>query len=309
MLIITTVTDICDNLRIMTKQRNPFDLANNEAYKRWREQKLTDYPTSLDQLIVEIGNPRNLRQSEYDALMTCCRKSNMAIWAGLSGHDSDKNTIRQLGEQFGLHRLDHNMCADNDAITSLTVQPDALHRGYIPYSNRPIAWHTDGYYNQSEEQIHGLLLHCVEPAAKGGENALLDHEIVYLQIRDYQPAYIQALMHPQAMTIPANQVDGEILRPARSGPVFSIAPDGHLHMRYTDRSRSIEWRADPLLAEAVNYLKALLNAPSPWHFRGKLDAGQGLLSNNVLHTRSAFNKDESQRLLYRARYFDRIQGT
>jgi hypothetical protein len=232
----------------------------------------------------------------------------MAIWAGLSGHDTDKQIIRDLGIQFGLRGLDHNMCADNDAITSLTVQSDALRRGYIPYSNRPIAWHTDGYYNDPNHQIRGLLLHCVKPAAVGGENDLLDPEIVFIHIMERNPNYIRALMHPKAMTIPANIVDGEIIRPKRSGPVFTIYPDGHLHMRYTDRSRSIEWLNDPLLQEAVEVLKSILHTPSEWHFKGKLMAGQGLICNNVLHTRSGFEDGETPRLIYRARYYDRILG-
>ena len=287
----------------------PFALSNVDIYQRWRESKLTDYPQTIEDLVVEIDNPHELSGDEYQALLTLCKKANMAIWSGLTGHDSDKNIIRDLGRRFGLEHLDHNMCADNDAITSLTVQPDALHQGYIPYTTRPIAWHTDGYYNPLDHQIHGLLLHCVQPADEGGGNDLLDHEIVYLLIRDENPDYIQALMHPEAMTIPPNIVDGEELRPARTGPVFAVYPDGHLHMRYTDRSRSIEWRDDALLREAVDYMKAILRTPSQWHFSGKLNAGQGLISNNVLHTRKAFNDLTHHRLLYRARYFDRISGT
>ena len=294
----------------MNEHRNsPFHPDNALAFERWKAEKLSNYPRHLDDLIVEIGDPRQLRQSEHERLLALCRKTNMAIWAGLSGHDSDKQIIRSLGRSFGLEHLDHNMCADNDAITSLTVQSDALRKGYIPYSNRPIAWHTDGYYNTLEQQIHGLLLHCVRPAQEGGENELLDHEIVYLLIREENPDYIRALMHPQAMTIPANESEGEELRPARTGPVFAIYPDGHLHMRYTDRSRSIEWLDEPLLSEAVACLKKILKTPSTWHFKGRLEAGQGLLCNNVLHTRSGFSDDGGPgRLLYRARYFDRIEG-
>jgi len=43
-----------------------------------------------------------------------------------------------------------------------------------------------------------------------------------------------------------------------------------------------------------------------------LRAGQGIICNNVLHSRSAFTDaaDSGQvRLLYRARYHDRIRGT
>jgi hypothetical protein len=289
-----------------TDALSPFFLENLDAYAYWRDAKLSHYPSSLEQLIVEIGDPRHLTQAEHDKLLALCQKANMAVWAGLSGHDADKNIIRNLGHRFGLHRLDHNMCADNDAITSLTVQSDALHRGYIPYSNRAIAWHTDGYYNDPDHQIRGLLLHCVQPAEVGGENDLLDHEIVFIRIMDKNPEYVRALMHPQAMTIPANIVDGEEIRPARTGPVFAVYPDGHLHMRYTDRSRSIEWRDDPLLKEALSFLKSILHTPSEWHFRGKLAAGQGLICNNVLHTRSLFDDGDFPRLIYRARYFDRI---
>jgi hypothetical protein len=288
---------------------NPFDLDQDTAYRHWRERKLAGYPQRLEDLIIEIRDPHRLRESEYQALLGHCRKTNMAIWSGLTGHDRDKHIIRDLGRQFGLRRLDDHLCADEDAISSLTVQPDALHRGYIPYTDRPIAWHTDGYYNPPDRQIHGMLLHCVQPADEGGENDLLDPEVVYVRIRDENPDYIRALMHPLAMTIPANVVEGKELRPARTGPVFSVCADGHLHLRYTDRSRSIEWRDDPLLASAVAFLKQTLKTPSPWHFHGKLQAGQGLLCNNVLHTRSGFKDREHQRLVYRARYFDRIAGT
>jgi hypothetical protein len=233
----------------------------------------------------------------------------MAIYTSQCGDDPDKDIPRLLGHRLGLSRLDQNMGADEDAISSLTVRSDTLHRGYIPYSNRPIAWHTDGYYNTPEAQIRGVLLHCVQPAAVGGENELLDHEIVYILLRDRNPELVRALMHPLSMTIPPNVVHGKELRPARSGPVFSVHPDGHMHMRYTDRTRSILWREDPLTRDAVACLKDILHRKTDWHFMVKLDAGWGLVSNNPLHTRTGFEDGEHPRLLYRARYHDRIAGT
>jgi hypothetical protein len=287
----------------------PFDLADTEGYRRWRDQKLAHHPRALADLVVEIGDPRRLSAVEHQALLASCRRANMAIYAGRTGDDPEKEIIRRLGLQFGLRRLDHNPGADEDAISALTVQSDAYHKGYIPYTNRPIAWHTDGYYNGPARQIHGLLLHCVHPAAVGGENELLDHEIVYLLLRDENPDYIRALMHPRAMVIPPNVSQGKEIRPEQPGPVFSVGPNGRLHMRYTDRSRSIVWRDDPTTGAAVARLKTILHQPGPWHFRARLEPGQGLLSNNVLHTRSGFDDGAEPRLLYRARYYDRIQGT
>ena len=288
---------------------NPFVPGNQTAYRQWRESKLEGYPERLEQLVVEIRNPLQLSAAERKAVLHRIGKCNMALYVSTLGGDPDKESIRALGQQFGLQRLDHNMCADDDAISSLKIQPDALHRGYIPYTDRPIAWHTDGYYNDLDQQILGLILHCVVPASKGGANQLLDHELVFMQLHDLNPDFTRALMHPATMTIPANRSDGRELRPARSGPVFLILPGGQLHMRYTDRSRSIEWRDDALTAEAVSELKRILKKPSPYHFEGTLQAGQGLICNNVLHTRSRFENAGSERLLYRARYFDRIGGS
>jgi len=91
------------------------------------------------------------------------------------------------------------MGADDDGITALKVQKSQWRKRYIPYTNHAIHWHTDGYYNPIYQQIMALNLHCVRPAMEGGENALMDHEIAYLQLRDESPEYIEALMHPDAM--------------------------------------------------------------------------------------------------------------
>jgi hypothetical protein len=288
---------------------SPFDLDRPEAYARWRDARLAGAPTRIADLIVEVGDPRRLTPAERAAVLERCRCANMAIYASSSGNDPDKGLVHGLGAQFGLHRLDHNMGADEDAITSLKVQSDPAHRDYIPYSNRPIAWHTDGYYNTPEHQIRGLLLHCVQPAASGGANALLDHEIAYILVRDQDPDYIRALMHPEAMTIPANLAGDQVLRAAQAGPVFSVATAGRLHMRYTDRKRSVVWRDDPLTTRALACLRAVLQSRTGWHLEGLLQAGWGLISNNVLHTRTGFEDGSKPRLLYRARYYDRLAGT
>ena len=288
---------------------SPFALDQPETYARWREARLTRAPTRIEDLIVEVEDPRRLTPAEYAAILDRCRRANMAIYVGGTGDDPDKEIVRALGARFGLHRLDHNMGADEDAITSLKVQSDALHREYIPYSDKPIAWHTDGYYNTPEQQIQGLLLHCVQPAATGGANALLDHEIAYILVRDQNPDFIRALMHPQAMTIPANLAEGNVIRPEQPGPVFSVTPAGTLHMRYTDRKRNILWRDDPLTTAALACLREVLHGQTPWHLEGRLESGWGLVSNNVLHTRTGFSDGPKPRLLYRGRYYDRIEGT
>jgi alpha-ketoglutarate-dependent taurine dioxygenase len=218
----------------------------------------------------------------------------------------DRDVVRQIGARLGLERLQANPFADEDGISSLETAPEKSARGYIPYSNRRLAWHTDGYYNPPAERIRAFLLHCVRPAASGGENRVLDHEIAYLLLREADPEHVRALCVPDAMTIPANAGEGIESRPAQSGPVFS-SDAGALHMRYTARTRSIEWRADEATRAAVERLKQILEDASPYVFTVRLAAGQGLVCNNVLHDRSAFtDAPAAGRLVYRARYLDRI---
>ncbi len=291
----------------------PFALHDHGAYRRWREEKLAHYPRRAEDLIVEVRDPRKLSASEADKIRGVCRRANMAIYASALAGVADKDLPRRLGEALGLKQLDRNPLADDDGITSLAVMPGKSARGYIPYSSQRLLWHTDGYYNAPERRIRAFILHCVQPAAEGGANRLLDHEIAYILLRDADPEYIRALSAPDAMTIPANTERGVETRPACPGPVFSVdAESGCLHMRYTARSRSIEWRADVPTHAAVQFLEQLLAGDAPHVFTHRLAGGQGLICNNVLHERTAFTAaagSEPARLLYRARYCDRIAAT
>ena len=288
----------------------PFDPVNDALYREWRDKKLRDYPSSTAELVVELDDPRNLTDSEYDALLTRIRKTNMALYVSATGDDPDPEIPLALGRRFGLRKLDRNWLGDDSGLTSLTVRDGGTRKFYIPYTDRPIKWHTDGYYNQTDHQIHGLMLHCVQSAMEGGENALMDHEIAYILLREENPDYIRALMANDVMTIPCRTEQGEVAREEETGPVFSITAEGELHMRFTERKRNIVWKEDPLTLEAVAWLQELLASDSPYIFRGRLEPGMGLVSNNVLHDRAAFHDDDScKRLLYRARYYDRVENS
>ncbi|MEN6584882.1 MAG: TauD/TfdA family dioxygenase, partial [Sulfuricella sp.] len=203
---------------------NPFSLDSDADYQQWRTRKLENYPARMEDLVVHINDPRHLTQAEHDAILALCRKTNMAIYASQVGNVADKEIARQCGIKFGLKRLDHNMLADDDGITSLAVHASGEHQHYIPYTDRPIKWHTDGYYNPPERQIWGMQLHCVCSAATGGENGLMDPEIAYIQLRDANPDYIRALMEADAMVIPARMDEDGVARPDEGGPVFSLHP-------------------------------------------------------------------------------------
>ena len=139
----------------------------------------------------------------------------------------------------------------------------------------------------------------------------MDHEIAYLMLRDSNPDFIRALSAPDAMTIPERTDEDGVARAAQTGPVFSVDPaSGDLHMRYTARTRSIVWKQDAATLAAVSALERLLASDLPHILRTRLEPGMGLLCNNVLHDRTEFNDDPAHpRLLFRARYYDRIAET
>lgn len=289
----------------------PFDLNTQRAYLKWRELKQRRWPETTEAFRVGIADPKNLTAEEKEGIVSRCRSMSIAIYS-INDMVCSKADLLQFGHQLGLNRLDGNLCADEDKITSLQVVESGRQKTYIPYTNKRLSWHTDGYYNPPERQIRGMLLHCVENALEGGENQLLDHEWAYIHLRDENPAYISALMHPRAMTIPPNTAEGEELRGAQSGPVFSVMQDNQsLHMRYSARTRNIEWRQDSLTQEAQACLTEFLASSSPYILQYCLQPGEGVITNNVLHNRTGF-KDEVEgrsRLLYRARYYDRIVDT
>lgn len=292
---------------------SPFSLSENVVYARWREKKLGSYPVSMDMLVVEIKDAFKPSSTEIAELSRICSRYNMAVYVTSEGENADRSIPRNIGAALGLTHLDPNMLADEDGITSLTVVEDKSGRGYIPYSNRRLLWHTDGYYNLPQHRIRAVLLHCVRPAVQGGQNSLMDPEIAYILLRDANPAYVEALIQPDAMTIPPNLETGEETRDARAGPVFSIdSTTGNLHMRYTARTRSIVWKDDEVTSAAVAFLDGLLKTESAYVLHNRLTAGQGLICNNVLHNRTAFEDSEDstkKRLVYRARYYDRIANS
>ena len=137
--------------------------------------------------------------------------------------------------------------------------------------------------------------------------------MLYILMRDKDPQMIAALLQPDVMTIPANIEKGVLVRAEQSGPVFSIDPQtGNLHMRYTARKRSIEWKQDADVLKATAFVDNLFEQNNEYICRYRLKPGEGIISNNALHNRTGFvddNATDKHRLIYRARYFDRVQST
>jgi hypothetical protein len=51
---------------------------------------------------------------------------------------------------------------------------------FIPYTDKAIGWHTDGYYNAVDHRVRAFSLFCVLPAATGGVNQWIESSCVLI---------------------------------------------------------------------------------------------------------------------------------
>ena len=289
-----------------------WDLSLDQEYLDWRDLKLENAFCAQNLESVDIKRLNNPTDAECTQLLKLCQMTNTAHYSSnSSGDDAGKirDDLRQFVSRLALTIAERHRSADDSGIVALNVTSNKRQRGYIPYSDKAMNWHTDGYYNSHRDQIRSVVLHCVRPAKNGGRNQFFDPEIAYIRLRDENPDYIAAFMNPEAMTIPENREDDGSLRPVSIGPVFSISATGQLAMRYTARTRSITWRNDQTTRNAAAFLKNLLESGDPLIQTVQLEAGHGVLCNNVLHNRTGFPGDvgaDHGRLLYRIRFHNRV---
>ena len=281
-------------------------------YQDWRAVKLKHYRTTMRSCLVHIHNPHHLSEQERNRIGRIVSNNNFFIYQ-YAWKQYGNQAYQSICQQIGLTDSIPNPASNERDVTRIeridTDVRTTQHR-YIPYTDRRLGWHTDGYYNHADNQVRSFVLHCKQPALHGGENVLLDPEIAYILLRDQNPRWIQSARHPRCLTIPANIQQGKIVRRVFTGAMMETdTVTGQLHMRYTERKNQIQWRQDDDLLAALTYLKTALSSHNPWLINVRLEPGQGLIANNVLHCRSAFRDGDSallRRCLYRIRFKERM---
>ena len=179
-----------------------------------------------------------LSQQEKEQLLRNCSRTGMSFYRTTT--EDNKSALKEFWHQLGIRTIVTNPCADQQGISSIQIEPEAR---YIPYTAKPLGWHTDGYYNTKENTIRAFAMHCISPATKGGSNAYFDPEILYILLRDENPDYITALAHPEAMVIPQNTLEEHQPRATTVTPVLTTEQN-KLLIRYTERVHNITWRDD-----------------------------------------------------------------
>ncbi len=291
--------------------KSPFLLENESIYKAWRDFKLQDYPTDIEQYVVEIDNLSALSEDELEKINTIITKTNLVIYRTKNAPDelSSGKVIRKLTEQVDLYRCETHRSEEEDGLVRIEVSNTDQKKAFIPYTTKALNWHTDGYYRHASKRIKSFSMHCVRPAAEGGMNSFFDHELAYLRMRDENPAFIKAFRHRRTMFIPAfANAEGES-RAESSGGVYGVDRFyGSLHMRFTARKHNVTWNDNQITKDTYDFLmNTLENDKLVMNY--KLQAGEGILCNNILHNRTAFEDGDNTRLMLRGRYLERIGDT
>ena len=274
-----------------------------QRYETWRDEKLANYRSKLESLFVEINDPLKLSIVEKKAILNNCITNNLSL-IKIKPNGDIRKAICSINAQLGLIDSEQHLYAEDDGLVVIENSNVPKKGGYIPYSDKALNWHTDGYYNQMDCLVSAFSLYCIQPAAKGGENHWIDPEMLYIHFKELNPDIIDALSQPKVLTIPTRRYGNMVIRDASIGPVFFIDNASQKpKMRFTQRKKNINWLGSTEIADALHELNIFLSSNSEIHHQYKLTSGEGLVCNNVLHNRSAFVESPLQkRQLLRGRY-------
>ena len=274
---------------------------NSDDYRRWRDRKLAGFTSDMDKLMVEIKNPHKLTESEINLSSTIINQSNLLFFELKEDNDDIKSSLMKLAKQFGMGNFEILESSEKSGLTKIEVSAESKVKSeYVPYTNKSLNWHTDGYYNEANDPILSWLLFCQSNSSSGGDNKFMDHEIAYILFNE-QSENIRDLTDDKAFIIPENIHSG---RKAVSSYVFKLL-DEKLHMRFSMRQKNIIWRDN--IRESVELLKSIIRENESYQIKYKLEPNQGVISNNIIHMRTSFtNTTNKNRLLYRLRSKKRV---
>ena len=271
--------------------------SKSSEFLKWAAQKENNIPKNINEISVEIKDINRTTKNEISKIRSTLDRFNTCLYR--SNVDLESNScLLDFAKAVGMKTFDCNNIEANEISTISSIKNQKIQ--YIPYTNKALNWHTDGYYDK--KPLFSWLLHCINPADDGGENYLLDHE---LAMREYVLSYddIEVLMNKRAITIPESQGSN---RSEISTYIFSFDNDYEkLHMRFSMRKENIKM-SDNTLTAMSKLTNVIENNCSKYSITYKLSKNEGILSNNILHGRNSFKDDKVQRKLLRIRSYERL---
>ena len=89
------------------------NLQDNDIYQNWRDKKLNNYPTSVENLIVKIDKPGHPNKREIMRIRQICNRANMVIYEGPEKILEDKRIALNMGHSIGLSDIERSLTTKN----------------------------------------------------------------------------------------------------------------------------------------------------------------------------------------------------
>ncbi len=289
----------------LTKQFN----GQSTAYLQWREHRLqlqSDWrntePLALSPALNTTADAQSL-----SILCEQVRDYGFAVYQWTRTSADINNDVARLYAGLSLTTTDSGVVSDKNGLSLLSDMSGTPRGRFIPYTSRAMGWHSDGYYNAPEKALRCFTLHCVQPAAQGGELSLLDDHLLLIALADENPGMVALLSSKNAMTIPANKDDVGHDRPDRATAVLFNHADGSPGTHFTTRTTNIRWQSTDTMA-AARRMTELIDQHKDWHYTVRLQPGQGIVTRNILHRREAFTDSSGAppRQMLRGRFLQAV---
>ena len=272
--------------------------SKSREFKQWALAKESNIPSNIDDLKVVVQDINHVSSKEISSIRDMVKKYNCCIYRSTTDLLSKGNLIR-FATSIGMKTYDSNNI-DNSPVSTIMSAKEKNSINYIPYTNKQLNWHTDGYYD--EKPIFSWLLHCEQPADSGGENYLLDHE---LAIKEYISKHdnLGPLMNSDAFIIPGNADAG---RNETKGYICDINNKyKKLHMKFSMRKENMKLSNESKMA-ILKMKKIIKDDCKKYYLTYKLSKNEGIVSNNILHGRNSFEDGKIIRKVLRIRSYERI---
>jgi hypothetical protein len=262
-------------------------------FKQWASEKEDNIPSNINDLKIDLHDINHISLKEISIIKDKIKRFNCCIYKSHVDLLTQADLLN-FAKSIGMKTYDDNNIHSNPVSSIMPLEPEKT-VNYIPYTNKQLNWHTDGYYD--EKPIFSWLLHCEEPAFSGGENYLLDHE---LAIREYILKHdnLDQLTRPDSFIIPSNADAG---RNETKGYICDMNNKyKKFHMKFSMRQKNIELNERSKTA-FIRMKKIIKEDCKKYCITYKLSKNEGIVSNNILHGRNSFVDGKVMRKLYRIR--------
>ena len=130
--------------------------SKSSEFKQWASDKEDNIPLNIDDLKIDIRDINHVSLKEIAMIKDKIKRFNCCIYKSQQDLLAQADLIN-FAKSIGMKTYDSNN-VHNSPVSSIMPIETEESLNYIPYTNKKLNWHTDGYYN--EKPIFSWLLHC-----------------------------------------------------------------------------------------------------------------------------------------------------